>query len=222
MQATTGRCTCAERTSTERPRRRRRWRKVWLPRRSATSTLSCTMKFTNGLTSASIISDVPQLLNRPSNFGYFFPSAGLFLWFFWRYFRIAQDIFLKLHANNYLIEDTMEQLLCEKCNRWVTGRVGRMKGFCYLVGFDDVRMRMCRFDWTGSWRIVSWKGRAHCAATTTPGATSVTNAESWSTPSSWSGRDANFARRPRSSSTRSTSSWTCPRRVLNQILKISN
>ena len=134
----------------------------------------------------------------------FFPVAGLFLWFFWRYFRIAQDIFLKLHANNYLIEDTMEQLLCEKCNRWVTGRVGRMKGFCYLVGFDDVRMRMCRFDWTGSWRIVSWKGRAHCAATTTPGATSVTNAESWSTPSSWSGRGANFAPRPRSSSTRST------------------
>ena len=29
--------------------------------------------------------------------------------------RIAQDIFLKLHRNNYLLEDSMKQLLCEKC-----------------------------------------------------------------------------------------------------------
>lgn len=33
-------------------------------------------------------------------------------------FRIAQDIFLKLHKNNYLVEDTVEQLLCQQCNRY--------------------------------------------------------------------------------------------------------
>ncbi|CAG8799289.1 18190_t:CDS:2, partial [Cetraspora pellucida] len=30
---------------------------------------------------------------------------------------ISQDIFLKLYKNDYLSEDTMVQLFCEKCQR---------------------------------------------------------------------------------------------------------
>ena len=34
-------------------------------------------------------------------------------------FRIAQDIFWNLHKNNYVCQDSIDQLLCENCNRLV-------------------------------------------------------------------------------------------------------
>jgi methionyl-tRNA synthetase len=33
--------------------------------------------------------------------------------------EIAQDIFQRLHENNFTSEDTMTQLYCERCQRYV-------------------------------------------------------------------------------------------------------
>ncbi|XP_071510373.1 methionine--tRNA ligase, cytoplasmic-like [Diadema antillarum] len=55
--------------------------------------------------------------------------------------KIAQDIFNRLHANDYLLEDTVEQLLCEKCNRYLADRF--VEGTCPLCNYDDARGDQC-------------------------------------------------------------------------------
>lgn len=55
--------------------------------------------------------------------------------------KIAQDIFLKLYRNNYLTEDTMEQLLCEHCKIFLADRF--VEGTCPLCGYEDARGDQC-------------------------------------------------------------------------------
>jgi len=55
--------------------------------------------------------------------------------------KIAQDIFLKLHQNNYLLEDTMKQLLCEKCKIFLADRF--VEGTCPYCAYDDARGDQC-------------------------------------------------------------------------------
>lgn len=55
--------------------------------------------------------------------------------------KIAQDIFLKLHRNNYLLEDSMKQLLCEKCKIFLADRF--VEGTCPFCGYDDARGDQC-------------------------------------------------------------------------------
>jgi methionyl-tRNA synthetase len=55
--------------------------------------------------------------------------------------RIAQDIFHKLVANGYTFTDTVMQLYCEKCNRFLADRY--VEGICPKCGFDDARGDQC-------------------------------------------------------------------------------
>lgn len=54
---------------------------------------------------------------------------------------IAQDIFLQLHRNGHLLKEKVEQLLCEKCNRFLADRF--VEGTCPLCGFADARGDQC-------------------------------------------------------------------------------
>ncbi|GES85444.1 methionyl-tRNA synthetase [Rhizophagus clarus] len=55
--------------------------------------------------------------------------------------EIAQDIFMKLYKNGYLSEDTMTQLFCEKCQRFLADRF--VEGTCPLCSYEDARGDQC-------------------------------------------------------------------------------
>ncbi|XP_022109155.1 methionine--tRNA ligase, cytoplasmic-like isoform X2 [Acanthaster planci] len=55
--------------------------------------------------------------------------------------EIAQDIFLRLHQRGFLLKDTVEQLLCVKCNRFLADRF--VEGTCPLCYYPDARGDQC-------------------------------------------------------------------------------
>lgn len=55
--------------------------------------------------------------------------------------QIAQDIFLKLHKNGYLEEQTTEQLYCETHKSFLADRF--VEGTCPKCGYDDARGDQC-------------------------------------------------------------------------------
>ncbi|RUS22471.1 hypothetical protein BC937DRAFT_88920 [Endogone sp. FLAS-F59071] len=55
--------------------------------------------------------------------------------------EIAQDIFLKCHANGLLTEDTMVQLYCERCQRFLADRY--VEGTCPHCKYEDARGDQC-------------------------------------------------------------------------------
>ncbi|XP_072021242.1 methionine--tRNA ligase, cytoplasmic-like isoform X2 [Amphiura filiformis] len=55
--------------------------------------------------------------------------------------EIAQDIFWRLHKNNYTTEDTVQQLLCQRCNRYLADRF--VEGICPLCNYEDARGDQC-------------------------------------------------------------------------------
>ena len=55
--------------------------------------------------------------------------------------RIAQDIFLRLHQRDFLLKDTVEQLLCVKCDRFLADRF--VEGTCPLCNYADARGDQC-------------------------------------------------------------------------------
>jgi len=57
--------------------------------------------------------------------------------------EVAQEIFWQLHANGNLIEDDMEQLHCQSCDRFLADRY--VEGTCPLpgCGFEDARGDQC-------------------------------------------------------------------------------
>ncbi|KAF9365066.1 putative methionine--tRNA ligase, cytoplasmic protein rar1 [Mortierella sp. NVP85] len=55
--------------------------------------------------------------------------------------KVAQDIFLRLHENGLLVEDTMVQLHCSTCNRFLADRF--VEGTCPKCGYDDARGDQC-------------------------------------------------------------------------------
>jgi methionyl-tRNA synthetase len=54
---------------------------------------------------------------------------------------IAQDIFNKLNANNYLMEDSVSQLYCNQCKRYLADRY--VEGTCPLCKYTDARGDQC-------------------------------------------------------------------------------
>ena len=54
---------------------------------------------------------------------------------------IAQDIFWQLHKSGNLIEDAMDQLHCEKCDRFLADRF--VEGICPFCGYEDARGDQC-------------------------------------------------------------------------------
>ncbi|KAF9353221.1 putative methionine--tRNA ligase, cytoplasmic protein rar1 [Mortierella sp. AD094] len=55
--------------------------------------------------------------------------------------QIAQDIFLKLHKNDLLVEDSMLQLYCSHCDRYLADRF--VEGTCPKCNYDDARGDQC-------------------------------------------------------------------------------
>ncbi|KAI9142330.1 tRNA synthetases class I (M)-domain-containing protein [Paraphysoderma sedebokerense] len=55
--------------------------------------------------------------------------------------KIAQDIFNKLNANNYAFEQSMTQLFCETCQRFLADRY--VEGTCPFCGYEDARGDQC-------------------------------------------------------------------------------
>lgn len=55
--------------------------------------------------------------------------------------RLAQDIFTKLEKNNYLFQDTVEQLYCCNCSRFLADRF--VEGTCPSCLFEDARGDQC-------------------------------------------------------------------------------
>ncbi|RIA87020.1 methionyl-tRNA synthetase [Glomus cerebriforme] len=55
--------------------------------------------------------------------------------------EISQDIFMKLYKNGFLSEDTLVQLFCEKCQRFLADRY--VEGTCPKCGYEDARGDQC-------------------------------------------------------------------------------
>ncbi|MFH0870859.1 MAG: methionine--tRNA ligase [archaeon] len=55
--------------------------------------------------------------------------------------KITQEIFLKLHANGFIIEDFLEELYCESCKKSLADRF--VEGTCPHCGFDGARGDQC-------------------------------------------------------------------------------
>ncbi|KAI9023485.1 tRNA synthetases class I (M)-domain-containing protein [Phycomyces nitens] len=55
--------------------------------------------------------------------------------------EIAQDMFLKAKANGYLLEQTMTQLYCEHCKRFLADRY--VEGICPACKYEDARGDQC-------------------------------------------------------------------------------
>lgn len=55
--------------------------------------------------------------------------------------EIAQNIFLELHKNGFILKDSMEQLFCDKCQKFLADRF--VEGTCPLCGFPDARGDQC-------------------------------------------------------------------------------
>ncbi|XP_067686292.1 methionine--tRNA ligase, cytoplasmic-like isoform X2 [Haliotis asinina] len=55
--------------------------------------------------------------------------------------EIAQDIFWKLYKQGFILKDSVDQLQCQKCDRFLADRF--VEGTCPLCGFDDARGDQC-------------------------------------------------------------------------------
>ena len=55
--------------------------------------------------------------------------------------KIAQDIFWQLHKSGNLVEDAMDQLYCEKCDKFLADRF--VEGNCPFCNFEDARGDQC-------------------------------------------------------------------------------
>ncbi|KAG7478203.1 hypothetical protein MATL_G00078100 [Megalops atlanticus] len=55
--------------------------------------------------------------------------------------EIAQDIFWRLHQRGYLLEDTVEQLRCESCQRFLADRF--VEGICPHCSYPEARGDQC-------------------------------------------------------------------------------
>ncbi|XP_062603624.1 methionine--tRNA ligase, cytoplasmic-like isoform X3 [Saccostrea cucullata] len=55
--------------------------------------------------------------------------------------KIAQEIFWKLEKNGFILRDSIEQLQCQKCLRFLADRF--VEGTCPLCGYDDARGDQC-------------------------------------------------------------------------------
>uniref|UniRef100_A0A8L8KBT2 Methionyl-tRNA synthetase n=1 Tax=Heligmosomoides polygyrus TaxID=6339 RepID=A0A8L8KBT2_HELPZ len=57
------------------------------------------------------------------------------------FFRIAQDIFLKLHENGYTSSSSIDQLHCQNCDKFLADRF--VTGICPFCAYDDARGDQC-------------------------------------------------------------------------------
>lgn len=55
--------------------------------------------------------------------------------------RISQDLFLQLYENGFLTMESVEQLLCENCDRYLADRF--VEGTCPRCAYLDARGDQC-------------------------------------------------------------------------------
>lgn len=55
--------------------------------------------------------------------------------------EICQDMFMKLHKNGYTSTQSVDQLFCEKCDKFLADRF--VTGTCPMCGYDDARGDQC-------------------------------------------------------------------------------
>ena len=55
--------------------------------------------------------------------------------------ELTQDIFLKLYDKGYIVEDTVEQLYCRSCDKFLADRF--VEGTCPYCGYEDARGDQC-------------------------------------------------------------------------------
>ncbi len=55
--------------------------------------------------------------------------------------KITQDIFLKLKKNNFIVEEFLEELFCEKCKKSLADRF--VEGTCPFCGYENARGDQC-------------------------------------------------------------------------------
>lgn len=55
--------------------------------------------------------------------------------------KICHDIFWKVHKNGYFIEEEVEQLFCESCQRFLADRF--VEGVCPFCSYEDARGDQC-------------------------------------------------------------------------------
>jgi len=55
--------------------------------------------------------------------------------------RISQDLFLQLYENGFLSKDSVEQLHCENCDRYLADRF--VEGTCPRCAYKDARGDQC-------------------------------------------------------------------------------
>jgi methionyl-tRNA synthetase len=56
-------------------------------------------------------------------------------------YRISQDLFLQLYENGFLSKESVEQLLCENCDRYLADRF--VEGTCPRCAYEDARGDQC-------------------------------------------------------------------------------
>jgi len=64
----------------------------------------------------------------------------LFIYLFF-FCRISQDLFLQLYENGFLSKDSVEQLHCENCDRYLADRF--VEGTCPRCAYEDARGDQC-------------------------------------------------------------------------------
>lgn len=58
-----------------------------------------------------------------------------------KHFKITQDIFTHIQKNGFVTEREVEQLYCEKCNKFLADRF--VEGTCPFCGYEDARGDQC-------------------------------------------------------------------------------
>ena len=153
------------------------WKKVLLRSKFATNTLSFTMKFTNGLTLVSTISDVLQPPIKPSTI-----SLTIFV-------SICCCILMShvelQDCSRYFLKIASQQLLDGGYYGTAVMRALQDVTIFSFLNFSETMFNV--IPWkslilTDSWLIDSWKALVPCVVTKMLGVINVTSVASWSTP----------------------------------------
>lgn len=57
------------------------------------------------------------------------------------FFRIVQSLFLRVQSQGYVASESVDQLLCENCNRFLADRF--VEGTCPSCKYEDARGDQC-------------------------------------------------------------------------------
>ena len=94
-------------------------------------------RYTIGLILILITSEELQQVNKLSKITFFYTVSVIHYLFN----RIAQDIFWRLYRNSFITSDSVQQLKCISCNRFLADRF--VEGICPHCSYNDARGDQC-------------------------------------------------------------------------------